>query len=91
MTRYLLTAALILIGCSSVDRAQLPELSEEQIADTAYHHLRTHLDLMMAGEVEQALEYYVNSPDLVYASDASLVVGWDAVAELMNVYNKMLD
>jgi ketosteroid isomerase-like protein len=62
---------------------QVPELSEAQLADTVYHHLRRHLDLMMAGEVEEALGYFVNSPDLVYASDGSMVIGWDAVADLM--------
>ena len=83
MIRYVLAAALILVGCSSADRARVTELSKAQLANTVYNHLRTHLDLMMAGEVEEALGYFVNSPELVYASDGSIVIGWDAVADLM--------
>ncbi len=56
MARYLLAAALVLAACQAPNGEQVPQLTEQEIADTAYHHLRDHLDLMMAGRVEEALE-----------------------------------
>lgn len=84
VTRYVPFVMVALVACGMSDTQRPAELTHDQIADTAYHHLRTHLDLMMAGRVDEGLEYYLNSPDLVYASDGSIIVGWDSVASLMH-------